>query len=148
MRADACGAGGAGGAAPELRCWAPHVCAVLVLPAPARTPSAPVCHGYGFAAVDLFAAPAAREARPRLIQTSFVRRSPEACSARRPCHAGGVRDPAASHACIATRTVAPFSAGRASRMKLIRSARIAPHALRAPPPARSMLQGKPTSEPA
>ncbi|KAK9836947.1 hypothetical protein WJX81_001853 [Elliptochloris bilobata] len=62
---------GAGSAPAELRCWAPHVCAVLQLPAPPPAPSVPMCHGYGFAAVDVFAAPAAPavpgEAAPMLL---------------------------------------------------------------------------------
>lgn len=56
--------GTSGGAAAELRCWAPHVCALLQLPAPPQAPSAPVCHGFGFVAVDLFAAPATPEVCP------------------------------------------------------------------------------------
>lgn len=71
LRTTAAGACAAGAVAAELRCWAPHVCAVLQLPAPALAPSAPVCHGYGFAAVDVFAAPAAPaapgEASPMLV---------------------------------------------------------------------------------
>ena len=71
LRTTATGARAAGSAAAELRCWAPHMCVVLQLPAPAPAPSAPVCHGYGFAAVDIFAAPAAPavpgEASPMLV---------------------------------------------------------------------------------
>ena len=63
LRTTATGARSAGSAVAELRCWAPHMCVVLQLPAPSAAPIAPVCHGYGFAAVDVFAAPAAPAVR-------------------------------------------------------------------------------------
>ena len=40
-----------------MHCRLPRLCVVVLLPPPAQAPSAPVCHGYAYLAIELQALP-------------------------------------------------------------------------------------------